>query len=125
MPNAQLGYALNGAVVGLAVSQPDAGGLSQRCLGVGLVRAVDMAARRLYLLAPLSGQELEQVDTLLVGRAAADQLPGALLQAGGDGVVCPYRTLFALPGASGAAAGAAGMKGGRRNLGRAGLVDVL
>lgn len=36
------------------------------CLGVGVVRAVDMAARRVYLLSPLRADDLERVTTLQV-----------------------------------------------------------
>jgi len=63
------------------------------------------------------------VDTLLVGHAAAD-LPPSLLQAPDLPAASPYLALFGLSGHSGAAAGASGMKGGRKNLGRAGLLDA-
>ena len=43
-------------------SMPGLGGLE--CLGVGLVRAVDAVARRLYLLTPLAPQELQRVAVL-------------------------------------------------------------
>lgn len=53
------------AEVGLDVgSQPGPGDLE--CLGVGLVRAVDAVARRVYLLTPLAPQELQRVSVLLV-----------------------------------------------------------
>lgn len=45
------------------------------CLGVGVVRSVDMAARRVYLLSPLRADELERVTTLqvtLVGKIVVD-----------------------------------------------------
>ena len=90
LPPSQWGIALNGAVVGLAVAAPEAaagGGRGQAgaearvtgpmeplpprgppppCLGLGLVRAVDMALRLLYVLSPLSLSEMQRVDTLLV-----------------------------------------------------------
>ncbi|KAF5840841.1 hypothetical protein DUNSADRAFT_15383 [Dunaliella salina] len=146
----ELGVALNGVVVGLAVGVdglvlPLGGGpivtgsLSARplrgqqqqqqqpelplCVGVGLVRAVDMAQRELFVLTPTPMELLEQVDTLLVGHAAGD-LPTSLLQAPSLPAVSPYLSLFGLSGFSGAAAGASGMKGGRKNLGRASLVDT-
>ena len=51
--------------VGLdAGSQPGPGALE--CLGVGLVRAVDAVARRVYLLTPLAPRELQRVSVLLV-----------------------------------------------------------
>ena len=53
------------AEIGLDVgSQPGPGALE--CLGVGLVRAVDAVARRVYLLTPLAPQELQRVSVLLV-----------------------------------------------------------
>jgi hypothetical protein len=66
---------------------------------------------------------LLQVDTLLVGHGAGD-IPSSLLQAPDLPAASPYLSLFGLSGFSGAAAGASGMKGGRKNLGRASLVDT-
>lgn len=139
---ADLGYALNGVVVGLlagdqqTVMQP--GGVSSgahmpagvadqmpECVGVGLVRAVDMASRTLYLLTPASLDTLEQVTALSVGKSAGDQLPHALLHAGAAGLGTPYRTLLCLPPGGAGSAGAGTMKGGRRNLARSGLVATL
>jgi hypothetical protein len=42
------------------------GSLDTTCLGVGIVRAVDMAKRCLYVLTPLSLERLQQVDTVQV-----------------------------------------------------------
>ena len=42
---------------------------SLRCLGMGIVRGVDMAQQLLYLLTPLSQAHLERVTRLQVGIA--------------------------------------------------------
>lgn len=128
---AELGRALNGVVVGLLADPPHAPAGPQgtaaafppECVGVGLVRAVDMASRTLYLLTPTPLETMERVTTLAVGRAAGDQLPHGLLQAGAAGLGCPYRALFCLPLVGSAGAGV--MKGTRRNLTRTGLVATL
>ena len=72
---AQIGFALNSVVVGLA-EESGSGEHSgpQRelrrppplCLGIGLIRAVDMPKRMLYVLSPLSLDVMQRVNTLLV-----------------------------------------------------------
>jgi hypothetical protein len=75
--SSQLGFALNGAVVGLAEEAAAAGERVGRdasqlhrppplCLGIGLVRAVDMPKRLLFVLSPLSLGEMQRVNTLVV-----------------------------------------------------------
>ncbi|GAX82229.1 hypothetical protein CEUSTIGMA_g9657.t1 [Chlamydomonas eustigma] len=90
-----------------------------KCLGLGLVRAVDMEARKLYILTPLMQDwvKLQQVDTLMVGKT---ELPSSLLQVG-DSAVTPYLSLFCLP-TEGTASG--GSKS-RKTLERRGLVHKL
>ena len=77
LPRAQVGHAINGAVVGLACSAAEGqegsaeGALPPppTCLGIGVVRAVDMRARLLYILTDLAHRNerrLQKVDTLLV-----------------------------------------------------------
>ncbi|KAG1671780.1 hypothetical protein FOA52_000157 [Chlamydomonas sp. UWO 241] len=124
----QLGHALNGAVVGLAVAGWRGGGgggggvcVAPRlppCLGIGLVRSVDMASRTLYVLTPLAARphELQRVDTLLMGKS---ELPTSLLQAGDT--VSPYLSLFSLS-TEGTASGGAKSRG---TLDRKGLVRTL
>ncbi|KAK9860421.1 hypothetical protein WJX84_005725 [Apatococcus fuscideae] len=58
---------------------------SLRCLGMGIVRGVDMAQQLLYLLTPLSQAHLERVTRLQVGRL---DLPPQLLHAGN--LMSPY-----------------------------------
>lgn len=62
---------LNGSIVGLLSSQPPSAAASLQpaprvCLGIGIVRAVDAASGRLYVLTDLSGEHLEAVDVLQV-----------------------------------------------------------
>jgi hypothetical protein len=115
VPPRELAAAVNGAVVGLAV-QPEAGGSGaglQACLGVGLIRAVDAAAGKLYLLTDAPGPRLDRVGSLQVGRL---ELPLALTQTAQ--LAPPYQQLFCLA----AAATGAGVIKSRNNLLRAGLL---
>ena len=113
----QLFYALNGAVVGLCAQPPAAPPQQQAaeppalpCLGLGVVRAADAAARRLYLLTALSAEELEQVAVLQLGKL---ELPASLLQTAR--AMCPYLALHSL---SSVGTGAGAIKS-RNNLVRA------
>ena len=113
VPSSQLGYALNGAIVGLSGgSSPSNGpGMPPPCLGVGLIRAIDGAAQKAYILTPLSLKELRRVERLEVGRL---ELPPALLQTAR--FQSPYLTLHSL---STAGTGAGAIKS-RNNLMRSG-----
>ena len=146
VPDSQVAYALNGALVGLCTdgntTTPSLDALQtasspsplspaaavgkahekeelvslqlppvSRCLGVGLVRAVDGVSGKLFLLTPLSLLQLEDVHTLEVGRL---ELPPTLLQTGK--FQSPYLTLHSL---STAGTGAGVIKS-RNNLLRAG-----
>lgn len=97
MPSSQLYRALNGAVVGLcgtAPEQPLAAGQAPAalpCLGLGIVRAADAAARRLHVLTALPEAELEGVTVLQLGRL---ELPASLLQTGVH--MAPHLCLFSL-----------------------------
>lgn len=63
VPEEHLGYLLNACLVGLART---GSGSDLECLGVGIVRAVDMPAGMLYVLTPLDPDTLDQVTTLQV-----------------------------------------------------------
>ncbi|KAJ9509109.1 hypothetical protein QJQ45_001598 [Haematococcus lacustris] len=129
-PQAHLGFALNGAVVGLAQRCPTAcdqecgAAHPPACVGVGLIRAFDGARRQIYLLTPTPEEVLHSVTCLLVGKAAAFELPPSLLQAGPLDSASPYLGLWSLPGVTGATAGAANQRA-RKNLGRVGLVHTI
>ncbi len=122
LAEAQWGWALNGAVVGLAstalireAAAAGAGAGAGRveggegsaaeeeavaaagallpCLGVGLVRAVDMRSRELFLLSPVAFDDaaLQTVDCLLVRGGLACTMQGVvflffLQKRGGHGV---------------------------------------
>ncbi|KAJ9510794.1 hypothetical protein QJQ45_027576, partial [Haematococcus lacustris] len=109
-PQAHLGFALNGAVVGLAQRCPAAcdqecgAAHPPACVGVGLIRAFDGARRQIYLLTPTPEEVLHSVTCLLVGKAAAFELPPSLLQAGPLDCASPYLGLWSLPGVTGATA---------------------
>jgi hypothetical protein len=78
VPLAELPAAINGAVVGLAVGpqqqQPTyqhtlnspADAAPQPCLGLGIVRSMDISAGLIHLLTPLSEAELQLVNVLQV-----------------------------------------------------------
>ncbi|CAL8467483.1 g7021 [Coccomyxa elongata] len=118
LPPNQLGYVLNGALVGLCSrshravtdSLPPAGQEDTVCMGVGIVRAVDMTQGRAYMLAPLDLGSMQKVNVLQVGRL---ELPPELLQSGP--VVSPYLSTWSI-GTAGTGAGA--IKS-RNNLARA------
>ena len=63
VPEEHLGCLLNACLVGLART---GSGSDLECLGVGIVRAVDMPAGVLYVLTPLDPDTLDQVTTLQV-----------------------------------------------------------
>lgn len=115
---AELAAVVNGAVVGLAGPPLPGQGAApgsdlQRCLGMGLVRAVDAAAGQLYLLTDLPEEQLQGVTCLQVGRL---ELPLGLQQAGE--LAPPYQSLFCLA----TSATGAGVIKSRNNLLRVGLL---
>jgi hypothetical protein len=81
VPLAELPFAMNGAVVGLGVGPQQqlpsfhntlnvpADAAPLPCLGLGIVRSLDIEVGVVYLLTPLSDIELQHVDVLQV-RAA-------------------------------------------------------
>ncbi|GIL43267.1 hypothetical protein Vafri_1041 [Volvox africanus] len=85
------------------------------CVGLGIIRAVDMASRVAYVLTDVDVDMLECVGVFVVGRL---ELPGSLVV--GGGVAWPYQQLFGL------AAEATGAKSGkaRKNLSRFSLVEL-
>ncbi len=85
------------------------------CVGVGLVRAVDVEAGTAYVLTDVPGEVLQGVDVLCVGRL---ELPVSLL-VGGE-VATPYQALFGLS----AEATGAGAAKARKNLSRSSLVEL-
>lgn len=84
-------YSLNAAIVGLGVgSTPENHSNTQAkyqplCIGLGIIRAVDIRKHLFYVITPLPLEKLQQVDTFLHGKMA---LPIPLLKA--PGYVSPY-----------------------------------
>ncbi|GIL99193.1 hypothetical protein Vretimale_4416 [Volvox reticuliferus] len=85
------------------------------CVGLGIVRAVDMASRVAYVLTDVDADTLEFVGVMVVGRL---ELPWSLVV--GGCVAWPYQQLFGLSAeATGAGTGKA-----RKNLSRSSLVEL-
>eukprot|EP00798_Chlamydomonas_sp_ICE-L_P003493 gene3490-13559_t len=128
VPASHVGKALNGAVVGLMAAkrtrsaqvdweQPSSGDATlSRCLGIGVVRAVDMVKRQLFVLAPLTEARMEEVCSLKVGKT---ELPPSLLQTGD--YVSPYISMFSLAADT---TGGGAIKS-RKNIGRRSLVNTI
>jgi polynucleotide 5'-hydroxyl-kinase GRC3/NOL9 len=85
---------VNGALVGLGVSvrhktqqekDDTSKPLPPLCIGLGIVRGVDMKKGIFYVITPISLEQLQQVDTLLQGHV---EIPEQLLQA--EGHISPY-----------------------------------
>ncbi|KAL3685364.1 hypothetical protein R1sor_003386 [Riccia sorocarpa] len=89
VPESERLHSLNGALVGLGVSWKSgtkySGGPTGTCVGIGLVRGVDVEKGLLYLLTPLDTETLQDVDTLMQGWV---EVPVPLLLA--RGYVSPY-----------------------------------
>ncbi|XP_071737475.1 polynucleotide 5'-hydroxyl-kinase NOL9 [Rutidosis leptorrhynchoides] len=92
VPKAEILYSLNATIVGLAVDSEGYGNLP-RCVGLGIVRAVDTLKRVLYIITPVPQNVLEDVDLLLQGFI---QIPTCLLQV--QGCISPYMASNVLPG---------------------------
>ncbi|XP_024972951.1 polynucleotide 5'-hydroxyl-kinase NOL9 isoform X4 [Cynara cardunculus var. scolymus] len=92
VPKDEIFYSLNATIVGLAVNSEDSGHLP-RCVGLGIVRGVDILRRVLYIITPVPQNVVEDVDVLLQGFI---QIPTYLLQV--QGSVSPYMASNVLPG---------------------------
>jgi polynucleotide 5'-hydroxyl-kinase GRC3/NOL9 len=108
---------LNATVAGLCVDlydkNEDKRAALRKCLGIALIRAVDVPGDKLYVLTPLDDDTLERVNVLEIGRL---ELPTDLLQT--SQYQSPYLTLHSL---SAIASGSAPQRA-RNNLIRAGQV---
>ena len=93
MPFSQTLRVLNASVVGLCHSEnaaQDAGNLLP-CLGLGIVRSIDVSSNKLYILTPLDTKTVQRVTHLLVGKL---ELPSSLLQT--ETFKSPYLALHAM-----------------------------
>ena len=60
--------AINGMLVGLASSvSVQYGHRGHECIGVGLVRGVDIKKNLMYVISPLTIRDMHRVDTILLG----------------------------------------------------------
>jgi polynucleotide 5'-hydroxyl-kinase GRC3/NOL9 len=91
VPAAELFYSLNATIVGLAVKSTESEDLP-KCVGLGIVRAIDSLKEVLYVITPVPHSVLENVDLLLQGFI---QIPSCLLQV--QGCVSPYMSSNVLP----------------------------
>lgn len=114
LASGEVWHALNGAIVGLGVQQPD--DMVPHCLGLALIRSVDPAAGTLYVLTPVPVGLAATADSLLLGKL---ELPLGLLLASPHS--SPYLAMNALSGAE--ATGAGAMRS-RNNLLRRGHGDA-
>lgn len=95
VPSSEIFHSLNATIVGLAVSsrKPTRSASSiPWCVGLGLVRGVDIYKGLLYIITPVPQRILEKVDTLLQGFIG---IPTRLLQV--RGCMSPYISANVLP----------------------------
>ncbi|XP_066305627.1 polynucleotide 5'-hydroxyl-kinase NOL9-like isoform X2 [Miscanthus floridulus] len=86
VPAGEIWRSLNATIVGLAVSNASEGTRSvPYCVGLGIVRGVDVQKGLLYLITPVPLQQLQSVDLLQQGLI---EIPTTLLQV--RGCVSPY-----------------------------------
>ncbi|KAK3160555.1 hypothetical protein QOZ80_1BG0061150 [Eleusine coracana subsp. coracana] len=82
VPPTETWYSLNATIVGLASETP---GSVPCCVGLGIVRGIDVQKGLLYLITPVPLHRLQSVDLLLQGLI---EIPTSLLQV--RGCVSPY-----------------------------------
>ncbi|WRX24193.1 hypothetical protein QQP08_016680 [Theobroma cacao] len=73
VPSTEIFYSLNATIVGLAVSSEESESLPW-CVGLGIVRGIDMFKGLLYMITPVPQSTLEKVNLLLQGSRDADHL---------------------------------------------------
>ncbi|PKA63665.1 Polynucleotide 5'-hydroxyl-kinase NOL9 [Apostasia shenzhenica] len=81
VPESEVFHSLNGTIVGLAASfkrpMTPSKGCTPWCVGLGIVRGIDVKQGLLYVITPVPPFQLEQVDLLLQGFI---EIPSSLLQ---------------------------------------------
>ncbi|TVU21473.1 hypothetical protein EJB05_31109, partial [Eragrostis curvula] len=82
VPSTEIWYSLNATIVGLASEAP---GSVPCCVGLGIVRGIDVQKGLLYLITPVPLDRLQNVNLLLQGLI---EIPTSLLQV--RGCVSPY-----------------------------------
>ncbi|PKI63168.1 polynucleotide 5'-hydroxyl-kinase NOL9-like [Punica granatum] len=91
VPTTEVFYSLNASIVGLGVSSEESPDLPL-CVGLGIVRGIDLFKGLLYVITPVPPRILERVDILLQGFI---QIPQGFLQA--QGCISPYMATNVLP----------------------------
>lgn len=77
VPCSEILYSLNATIVGLSVSTETTGNGIPWCVGLGIVRSIDISKDLLYIITPVNPKILEKVDLLLQGFI---EIPSRLLQ---------------------------------------------
>ncbi|KAL5152795.1 Polynucleotide 5'-hydroxyl-kinase NOL9 [Glycine soja] len=77
VPSSEIFFSLNATIVGLAVDSEGPENLPS-CLGLGIVRGIDIVKAMLNVITPVPHNSLEKVNVLLQGYI---QIPSCLLQA--------------------------------------------
>lgn len=90
VPDSELYYSLNATIVGLAISSKNCGqtlsDVSQPiCVGLGIVRGIDISKQLFYVITPVPVSTLQNVDMFLQGFI---EIPVSVLQK--RGFICPY-----------------------------------
>ncbi|KAJ4765959.1 Polynucleotide 5'-hydroxyl-kinase grc3 [Rhynchospora pubera] len=87
VPADEILHSLNATIVGLAVSsdRPTRANSYPWCIGLGIIRGIDVSRGLLYVITPVPIQSLQKVDILLQGLI---EIPTRLLQV--HGCVSPY-----------------------------------
>ncbi|KAH7681914.1 Polynucleotide 5'-hydroxyl-kinase protein [Dioscorea alata] len=78
VPNSEVFHSLNATIVGLAInSGKPPSSFSQQCVGLGIVRGIDIKNDRIYVITPVPIHNLQKVDLLLQGLI---EIPTGFLQ---------------------------------------------
>ncbi|XP_078164326.1 pre-mRNA cleavage complex II protein family isoform X1 [Carex rostrata] len=94
VPIDEIWHSLNATIVGLAVSSvgPARANSYPWCIGLGIVRGIDVSRGLLYVITPVPVQSLQKVDILLQGLI---EIPTSLLQV--RGCISPYMCTNVVP----------------------------
>ncbi|KAI6682942.1 hypothetical protein NL676_028855 [Syzygium grande] len=91
VPSTEVFYSLNASIVGLAISSNEPDELPS-CVGLGIVRGIDLSKGSIYVITPVPLKMLEKVDLFLQGFI---QIPTSLLQV--QRYMSPYMSKDVLP----------------------------
>ncbi|MCO5573838.1 hypothetical protein L7F22_027613 [Adiantum nelumboides] len=102
VPTGEILYSLNATLIGLGVSKENEQDVKPWCVGLGIVRAVDISSGLVYVITPLKLDVLQRVNTFIQGRI---EIPASFLKA--PKYVSPYlcKNTIAMEGTGSAAMG--------------------